>query len=173
MALHRSEAMKRNDGSIVQVDFIALFVHMGPMREMVLNLKYQGIQRIAKDMGELMSPKISACQGIDVITWAPTSQLHHKERGFDQSELIARHCSAITQISHRKLLRRLNTEHQTGKGRQERLDQPRFIGRPVKNKSVCVVDDVMTTGATLTAAAEALIMCGASNVRCISFSYVE
>lgn len=173
MAIHRSETLTSFDGSLIQVTFCSLYGHVGPMRDVVINLKYHGVQSLAKDVAQMLSPVIMEFNDIDVITWAPTSFMRHKERGFDHSELIARHCAAVTHIAHRKLLRRVNGEHQTGQGRQVRLEQPRFIARPMSAQRVCVVDDVMTTGATLRAAAQALVNRGATGVRCVSLTYVK
>jgi predicted amidophosphoribosyltransferase len=173
MAIHRSETWAKVDGSLIPVSFVGLFDHEGLMRDLVINLKYHGVQSLAKEIAQLMSAEIVASEEVDIITWAPTSVLHHKERGFDHSELIARHCAASTQIAHRRLLRRINSEHQTGQGRDVRLEQPRFIARPCRALRVCVVDDVMTTGATLRAAAQALVDRGATQVRCVSLTYVK
>jgi predicted amidophosphoribosyltransferase len=160
------------DGSFIPVSFMGLFDHVGPMRDLVINLKYHREQSRAKEIAHFISPFIATSNAIDIITWAPTSLLHHKERGFDHSELIARHCAASTRITHRKLLRRVNVEHQTGQSRQVRLEQPQFIARSCHALRVCVVDDVMTTGATLRAAAQALVDRGAVEVRCVSMTYV-
>jgi predicted amidophosphoribosyltransferase len=173
MALHLSETWTKTDGSLIPVSFMALFEHVGPMRDVVIDLKYHGVQSLAKEIAQLMSPVIVQSDAVNIITWAPTSLLHHKERGFDHSELIARHCAASTGIAHRRLLRRVNTEHQTGQSRHVRLEQPRFIARSCRTQRVCVVDDVMTTGATLRAAAQALVDCGATEVRCVSLTYVK
>jgi predicted amidophosphoribosyltransferase len=173
MAVHRSETLTRIDGSLLPVTFTSLFNHEGPIRDVVINLKYGQDQSLARDIAQMLSPFIAESNEVDVITWAPTSPLHHKERGFDHSELIARHCAALTRVAHRKLLRRLNNEHQTGQGRQVRLEQPQFVSRPIRAQRVCVIDDVMTTGATLRAAAQALINSGATSVWCVSLTYVK
>jgi predicted amidophosphoribosyltransferase len=173
MAVHRSEVMAGINGSLVSVSYSSLFDHVGPMRDVVINLKYHREQSLARDVAQMLSPVIVDFDDVDVITWAPTSPMHYKERGFDHSELIARHCAAFTQVGHRKLLRRTNNENQTGQSRQVRLEQPHFVSRPIRAQGICVVDDVMTTGATLRAAAQALVNCGASRVRCVTLTYVK
>jgi predicted amidophosphoribosyltransferase len=93
----------------------------------------------------------------DVITWAPTSDKRRRERGVDQSELIARHLGAIMKCPVRPLLRKLTAQPQTGASRSDRLTQVRFVARvPKQYRSVILVDDVITTGATMHAAVMAL-----------------
>jgi predicted amidophosphoribosyltransferase len=87
----------------------------------------------------------------------------------DHAELIARHVAGITGLPIRKYLRRINTESQTGASRDERLRQPLFIARPLgRFRNVVVIDDVVTTGSTFHASAQALVLSGARSVLCIA-----
>ncbi len=109
----------------------------------------------------------------DVITWAPTSDKRRRERGVDQSELIARHLGAIMQYPVRPLLRKLTAHTQTGASRSDRLSQVRFVARvPTQYRSVILVDDVITTGATMHAAVVALRAEAVTNILSLAVASV-
>lgn len=106
---------------------------------------------------------LSVTEEVDVITWAPTTTARRRERGFDQAQILARIVGRSIDRPTRRLLRRLDGPAQTGQSRQERLRGPQFRGRPT-NDIVLLVDDVCTTGTTMSAAASALVRVGAPRV---------
>lgn len=99
----------------------------------------------------------------DAVTWAPTTDARRRERGFDQAQILARHAARRLGRPLRSLLRRQPGPTQTGRSRADRLTGPSFrsAGSPC---AVVLVDDVCTTGATLTAAATALRHAGAGTI---------
>ena len=104
-----------------------------------------------------------------MVTWAPTVGLRRRKRGVDQAELLARHVGRELGVPCHELLIRVNTESQTGKSRAERLAHPQFRARaPQNTMSVVIIDDVITTGATLRAAALALRQVGVLDVYCVA-----
>ena len=174
MEIHRTEMLQAPGGQLSIVHYVGLFEHTGSIRQGILQLKYQDKKHLSRSLAMLMATELDTRERCDLVTWAPTTMQRRQKRGFDQSELIARHCAAQMGVRHARLLRRDNEGRQTGSSREERLARPLFVARPgIEGKHIWVIDDVMTTGATLRACAEALVNGGAARVMCIAVSWVK
>jgi predicted amidophosphoribosyltransferase len=143
----------------------------GAARDVVLAAKVTGRRRalrlLADELADAVRHDVALGGTFDLVTWAPTTDRRRRRRGFDQSEIIARRVARHLGIPCRRLLRRLPGRPQTGAHRSDRLTGPRFTARPIGRRSerrVLVVDDVVTTGATLRAAAHALSISGWNDV---------
>lgn len=137
----------------------------------MLGFKYRNRRQLGGHLaGLLVNRLIAAGVGsetrIDVVTWAPTSSRRRRQRGFDQAELVARRVAAQLGLPCRRLVERHGDDvTQTGLGRADRLRGPRFRVRPdVAGRRILLIDDVVTTGATLGSAAAALRGAGAADV---------
>jgi len=104
---------------------------------------------------------------IDVVTWVPTTRERRTARGHDQAETLARIVGRSLGVPVRKILVRETVGHQTGQSRENRLVGVSFRARSMNTPStVLVVDDVVTTGATMRIAQHALYQAGAARVIC-------
>jgi predicted amidophosphoribosyltransferase len=141
----------------------ALIAYEGTGRLLVTALKYRNhrevLDHIARPLAMLADPS-----AVDVVTWAPTTGSRRRDRGFDQARLLAGAVAQALRRPCRRLLDRLPGPPQTGKGVLERLGGPSFTARSVAGLRVLVVDDVVTTGSTLSRAAAALRREGATAV---------
>lgn len=144
----------------------------GVARQAVLGLKFRNRRGVARQLASVMVKRLLSGRSaarVDLVTWAPTTAAHIGERGFDQAELLARAVARELGVPCRRLLYRAHGSGQTGRSRRERLDAPSFRARtPRRATRVLLVDDVVTTGATLDAAAGALRRAGFADVRCIA-----
>jgi ComF family protein len=147
----------------------------GAARALIHELKYRGAVSIAVELAELAAgPARRACVAPpDVVTAVPLHPVRLRERGFNQSELIAWRLARLLGSPARETLTRTsNTTQQALLGRRQRLVLPaaafRSSGVPPGIGRVLLVDDVVTTGATMAAAASALAAGGASEVICFA-----
>ncbi|MBF0403582.1 MAG: ComF family protein [Nitrospirae bacterium] len=137
------------------------------MKEAIHLFKFSGVRRLARPIAELF--KEVEIPEADLIVPVPLTKKRLTERGFNQSLLIAKTLSDFTKIplSYDTLLKVKETPHQTtlkGTQRINSLKNAFASTVSVKGKRIAVVDDVMTTGATLNECARALIKAGAHSV---------
>ncbi len=141
----------------------------GRARDVVLGLKYRNRRQVARHLAGLVVNAVVANGHLDLIdevTWAPTSSARRRTRGFDQGELVAGYVARQLGVRSRRLLERgADGGPQTGRTRRERLRGPAFRAHPgAAGRRVLVVDDVVTTGATLRSARAELLRGGAAGV---------
>jgi predicted amidophosphoribosyltransferase len=147
----------------------------GVARSAILGLKYRNGRAAARVLAGVLVRRLGLASvnrpPFDLVTWAPTSRRRSAERGYDQAELLARAVAAHLGVPCRRLLYRTHGDAQTGRGRDERLTGPGFRARPARIPiRVLVVDDVVTTGATLGAAGQALLDAGIAEVRLVALA---
>lgn len=142
----------------------ALLAYEGPAREVVAQLKYRNARGTATWLAAGLAGLLPAGEA-DVVTWAPTTDLRRRHRGFDHAELLARRAARLWELPCRSLLVRTPGPPQTGRTLVARRRGPAFMPRGrVDGLRVVVIDDVVTTGATFDAAGRALRSAGAAYV---------
>ena len=144
--------------------WFAPFAYVGTARELVARVKYRdgraAVPWLADAMVEMLGTP--AC---DLVTWAPTTGARRRSRGFDHAELLADAVARRLDLGRSKLLVRSAGPAQTGRSLADRRVGPGFRAkRSISGARVLLVDDVATTGATLSAAARALRRAGARGV---------
>lgn len=145
---------------------VALFAYEGAGRDVIAALKFSNHRDALVSLAPMLAGAADAAAGepFDVVTWVPTSAARRRARGYDQARLLAGSVSRSLGVGRRSLLRRTDRAAQTGRTRTARLST-RFGARGVvPGTVVLVVDDVRTTGASLSAAAVALRAAGARRV---------
>jgi predicted amidophosphoribosyltransferase len=142
---------------------VAALSYTGTGRELVARLKYRNARAVLPALAGAVAALVDP-NAVDVVTWAPTSAARHRERGFDQARLLARVVARRLHRPCRSLLTRAPGAPQTGRPRHERVEGPQFATTRRPPRRVLVIDDVITTGATMIAAARALKAAGAVQV---------
>ncbi len=148
---------------------VALYQYDAPLREAIHLLKYRRRRALARPLGELLvaalPPEVRAC---DAVVAVPLHRSRLRERGFNQSELLAEAVAAdLGRGIVRGLERTRATEHQVGMDRRAREANVRgaFAWRGgTPPAAVLLLDDVLTTGATLRECARALRAAGVREV---------
>lgn len=134
---------------------------------------YEAAHVVASIMASLLDPQEDM-----LIVPVPTATSRVRRRGYDQSVAIARALAKQTKLPCSAILRRYGQARQTGSSRKQRLDQLKdaFAVRTRKDitsRHIILVDDVMTTGATLESAAHALRKAGVTTISAITFARPE
>lgn len=146
----------------------ASFKYDGAAEALVRKLKYSHAQSAAGVIAEQLAISIPGAPSL-IISYLPTATSRVRSRGFDQALLIAKNLSASTGLPLVSFLARLGQERQVGASRLGRQAQAALAYR-VCNPSLLVganillVDDVVTTGASLESAAAVLRASGAHRI---------
>ncbi len=152
----------------------APYVFHGPVRVALHRAKYRGEHARARELGRRLavfaaSEFAPVLGGADLVVPIPLHPSRRRERGFNQSELLAAPVAdALGLALVHDLERERSTRPQVGLGREARSRNLsgafRWSGRHLNGAIVLVVDDVVTTGATLGEAARTLAAAGAAGV---------
>ncbi len=140
------------------------------VRRSLIRYKFHGAAAYCKIYGELMDSclrgqKVTA----DVVTWVPLSGKRLRKRGYDQARLLAAEVARRQKLPCERMLEKTrNNPAQSGtRNAEERRKNVEGVYRAVTDCSgarILLVDDIVTTGATLEAAAEVLLKAGALEV---------
>ncbi len=153
-------------GSIHGVPLVTLGRYAPPLSAAIVRLKYEGRAELASGLGRLLTDRLEALALPPRTAFVPVP-LHARrlaERGYNQAGLIARELARGGKLpcEPRLLVRTRDTERQVGKGRAARLTNASgaFALRKAGPRCAVLVDDVVTTGATVRACAETLALGG-------------
>ncbi len=152
----------------------ALGFYEGSLQEAIHRWKYEGKTYLTPFLGKWMAEGLSRHWEVDLFDLLAPVPLHKqrlRERGFNQALLLVKELSRRTGIPYLKrvLRKRRSTIPQANLSGEEREKEVRGVffvtaREKVKGKSILLVDDVYTTGATVRECSKALIAAGAERV---------
>ena len=166
------------DGGADDLDSLtAVAVFDDVAREAVHALKYYGHHAISGTMGRTMAGVFTDFP-VDKVSPVPLHRSRRRQRGYDQADLLARHVATALEVYYepRTLTRVRNTKQQVGLEREARrrnVESAFQAGTPLDGETILLVDDVVTTGATMMAAAHAAKAAGAGTVHGLAFAAAQ
>jgi ComF family protein len=161
-----------NITGISQVNVFALYENVA--QALVRTLKYGRTKDAARTIATCLASKgVVADFAVAPI---PTAPSRVRQRGYDQAVVISKEFARLTGVQYAQVLRRQTSSRQVGATRQERLANMHasFVPQSLTNihsKKLMLIDDVLTTGATIESATQSLLKAGAQEVRIMTFAY--
>lgn len=156
---------------------VAPFLYQDAAADAVRDLKFDNQRWIVRPAAVFMRDALAAKEAeFDLVTWVPLYKGDKRRRGYDQSELLAGHLARLMGLP---IVRTLEKAHKTAKQSTLAEEQRRanVIGvyracRPedFRGKRILLVDDVITTGSTVSEAARVLLTAGAEEVSAVSLA---
>jgi competence protein ComFC len=149
-----------------------LYPYSGEVRQSILRFKFGGEKQNADFYAERMAvTRIFSGERFDAVTSVPISKEREKTRGYNQSELIARQVARKIDVPFEECLMKIkdNPEQHRLKKKDRRSNVKNAYRAAESNllgKRILLVDDIVTTGATLSECAKVLYGAGVSEVAC-------
>ncbi len=152
------------------------------MRSAILRFKFGGRKNYAAGFGKLLSRCIEERLSgkFDLISWVPVSNRRLRERGYDQAKLLAQAAAKELGFPFESTLRKIkHNPAQSGiHGAASRRANVKSVYAPAqpfaaKGLRVLLVDDIITTGATISEAARTLVAAGAEAVCAAALARVK
>lgn len=149
----------------------------GTLRKLIHIYKYHGVETLARPLSAFLTAALPQDQRIDCIVPVPMHWWRRWKRGYNQSELLARELARSTGLPMVKALRRSRgTPPQAGLSNRERRLNLRgaiSVTKPLQNRHVLLIDDVLTTGATASACGAVMKNAGAAQVLVLTLARVD
>ena len=166
------------------LEFISLCAsplwYQDQVRESFHRYKFKGSRGYAGVYGRLMSQCVRdhLAGRYDLITWVPLSAQRRKARGYDQAMLLAQAAALeLGDVAAETLAKVRDTDAQSGLGKDDSARRANVLGayRPtdpelVAGRRILLIDDVVTTGSTLSECARTLRTAGAADVVCVTLA---
>ena len=149
------------------------------VREAIHRYKFHRVRALGRPFAALMARCLAdrLPDGADLICWAPLSRERFRERGFNQAELMAREMGRLLSIPAGPALEKVRDtrpqselEEESARRANARGAYALLPGADLTGKRVVLVDDVVTSGATLSECAAVLCMGGAKQVLCLTLA---
>ncbi len=157
----------------------SIYEYKEPISNLIMSFKYEGNLYLAETFSEdLANIYFERFYNADFITFVPMTKKHYKERGYNQAEILSNELSKVIGVEVKEVIEKVKeTERQATLNAKERKENLRGAfkvnKKEVENKTVLLIDDVLTTGSTLDVLSEKLKQSGAKAVYCLTIASVQ
>lgn len=154
--------------------YTAPFYYEEPVRQGMLAYKFQNAPSRGKVFGRMIGEDLlrRGIDGFDLISWVPLSAKRHRRRGYDQARLLAEAAAEALGTTAMPLLRKVRDVSPQSRLRTPEERRANISGcyvvrsaDAVRGKRILLIDDIITTGSTLSECARMLLTAGAVSVR--------
>lgn len=156
-------------------DLFFIYKYEGIIRNSLINYKFNNKPYLYRFFSESLTKNKKVCQFLncyDIIIPVPLHKKRYNERGYNQSEVIAKELSKNNKkvkFYNNILIKKVNTKPQSTKGIKERIEDIKDIYEVknetiIKEKRILIFDDIYTTGSTTNECKKVLLNAGAKNV---------
>jgi len=142
----------------------------------IKSFKFKRNRALARPLARLMAAQLPYLKDAPLIVPIPTATERVRQRGYDHTLKLAAEVSALTGWPLAEHLRRKGQSRQVGARRVGRIEQLKGAFRPIRvdllsGQPVLLIDDVVTTGATMSEAARVLKLAGAKSVSALAVAH--
>lgn len=154
--------------------YVATYLDKYP-KEMIYKLKFDRSYSAGDRIAQILTENSPTIGKDTIITYVPTSPDRIRKRGYDHARLTASNFAQIYNLSCLSILAKINTTRQVGSNKKQRVRQAEssytLVKRDIDPKChIILIDDIVTTGATLGACAKIMKKAGYKNVTCLVFA---
>ncbi len=155
---------------------VAPFKYSGIAKRSMHVFKFRHSERISNYFAEQMALTVKQCyfdMDFDAVCCLPIEKLKGMRRGYNQTAVLGKRIAEILELPFYDnilgLKHRKGTQHNTPhKDRFKNVKDAYYVKKPLENKNILLVDDIKTTGATLSECAKVLLASGSNKVYCIT-----
>lgn len=147
--------------------------YSGIAKDLVYKLKFRSARAAGATIAELMTDIIPILPSETMVVHVPTATSRRRTRGFDHAQSIALALSKKFKLNYQGVVKRTGQTRQVGAKRdvrQKQLENAYHVKRDLNGQRVLLVDDIVTTGATLETVAKVLKSAGAKQVDAVVFA---
>jgi ComF family protein len=150
-------------------------IYQTSVKKVVAEYKFEEKRALSSNIASVMDETLPYFAQAPIVTYVPTASSRLRRRGFDHAKLLAKEIAKTRGWQISSFLVRKSQARQLGAKRQTRKEQLKHVfrvinGSLIKDSHILLVDDVVTTGATIEVCAKELYKAGASQVDVVAFA---
>lgn len=177
--IHAPEYTNAKNSISFVAGWTTVWYYKSTVRNSLLRYKFYNNRHYAAAYGRLLAMRILSDipSDIDILTWVPISRKKKFRRGYDQVQLLAEEVGKQLGMQPIPLIKKIKNTKTQSTIREQAARRANVLGvyqvkspEMVRNKKILLLDDIITTGATISECAKTLMLSGAENVYCATIA---